>query len=157
MITLDIVRKSREWKNHESFIDETCRSIIPLTSLNKLLKKNITLELSISLVSDPEMQKLNFAFRAQDKATNVLSFPALDEISPKADYIFLGDIIISFETVKREALEQEKDFENHLTHMILHSILHLIGFDHEDDNMANIMETLEIKILKKLKINNPYN
>ena len=157
MINIDIVSKSSKWKNYENFIEKTCQELIPLTSLNKLLKKNISIETSISLVLDQEMQEINSNFRAQNTPTNVLSFPAMDEISTNSDYIFLGDIIIAFETVERESIEQGKSFENHLTHMILHSILHLIGFDHQDDEMANIMESLEIKILKKLKINNPYN
>ena len=160
MITIDIISKSKKWKDHEKFIAQTCKKIIPLTDLNKILKKNISLEVSISLVLDREMQKLNYTFRSKNKPTNVLSFPAVDAMSlkklSKIDYLFLGDIIIAFETVKKESLTQKKSFEDHLTHLILHSILHLIGFDHEDDKMAEIMEKLEIKILKKLKIKNPY-
>ena len=70
--------------------------------------------------------------------------------------LLLGDIVIAYETVKKESLAQKKKFHEHLTHLILHSILHLIGFDHEDEKMAKIMENLEIKILKTLKIQNPY-
>jgi len=160
MIQVDIVSKSKKWKTHEEFIAESFKKIIPLTDLKKILKKNINLEVSVSLVLDREMQKINHAFRGKDKPTNVLSFPAVDSLSlkelSKIDYLFLGDVIIAFETVKKESLAQKKTFENHLTHLILHSVLHLIGFDHEDDEMAEIMESLEIKILKKLKIKNPY-
>jgi probable rRNA maturation factor len=160
MIQVDIVSKSKKWKTHEEFITESFKKIIPLTDLKKILKKNINLEVSVSLVLDREMQKINYAFRGKDKPTNVLSFPAVDSISlkelSKIDYLFLGDVIIAFETVTKESLAQKKAFENHLTHLILHSVLHLIGFDHEDDEMAEIMESLEIKILKKLKIKNPY-
>jgi probable rRNA maturation factor len=156
MINVDIVSKSKKWKDYEEFIEDICQKIIPLTDLNKLLKKDVTIEVSISLVLDKEMQKLNFSFRGKDKPTNVLSFPVSDCVPSKSKFIFLGDIIIAFETVKKESFAQKKTFENHLTHLILHSILHLIGFDHESDEMANIMENLEIKILKKLKISNPY-
>lgn len=156
MIIIDIVSQSKKWKNYENFITETCEKLIPLTDLKKVLKKNITIELSISLVSDAEMKKINFNFRQKNKVTNVLSFPAQESFSGKAEYVFLGDIIIAFDYIKKESLAQNKTFENHLTHLILHSILHLIGFDHEDENDAEIMENLEIKILKKLKIPNPY-
>jgi len=156
MIIVDIVSKSKKWKSSENFITETCEKLIPLTDLKKVLKKNITIELSISLVLDPEMKKINFNFRQKDKVTNVLSFPAQESFSGKSDYVFLGDIIIAFNHIQKESLAQNKTFENHLTHLILHSILHLIGFDHEDDKDAKIMESLEIKILKKLKIPNPY-
>lgn len=156
MISIDITTKSKKWNPHKNFIEETCKKLIPLTDLKKLLKKKVNIEVAISLVLDREMQKINFTYRGKDKPTNVLSFPAFDAIPNNSTYVFLGDIIIAFETVK-ESLAQKKSFENHLTHMILHSILHLIGFDHEDEKMANIMENLEIKILKKLNISNPYN
>jgi probable rRNA maturation factor len=156
MINVDITTKSKKWNPHKNFIEETCKKLIPLTDLKKLLKKNVNIEVAVSLVLDREMQKINLAYRGKDKPTNVLSFPAFEAIPNNSDYVFLGDIIIAFETVEKESLAQKKTFENHLTHMILHSILHLIGFDHEDEEMANIMESLEIKILKKLNISNPY-
>ena len=162
MISIDITSKSKKWKDYESFIEETCKKLMALTELKKILKKNIRLEVAISLVLDREMQKINYEFRHKNKPTNVLSFPATDWNLLKKntrqikDFLFLGDIVIAFETVKKESLAQKKTFENHLTHLILHSILHLLGHDHEEEKMAEIMENLEIKILKKLKIANPY-
>ncbi|MBU6339336.1 MAG: rRNA maturation RNase YbeY [Rickettsiales bacterium] len=173
MINIDVVTKSKKWleeENSEKFIKETCEKLIPLTDLKTILNKNFAkgfeLELSISLVSDTQIKKINSQFRNKNKATNVLSFPALDEnlvrkiglkkLTKSTKYLFLGDIIIAYETVKKESLAQKKKFRNHLTHLILHSILHLIGFDHEDEKMAKEMESLEIKILKKLNIANPY-
>lgn len=95
-----------------------------------------------------------------------MSFPAFDEklirkigikkAAKSQNHCFLGDIVIAYETVKKESLAQKKKFRDHLTHLILHSILHLIGYDHEEKKMAEKMENLEIKILKKLKIKNPY-
>ena len=169
MIHIDIVTKSKKWseeKNIDNFIEKTCQTLILLTDLKKILKKDFELELSVSLVSDQQIKKINSEFRDKNKATNVLSFPALDEnliretglkkaVAPNK-YLFLGDIIIAYETVKKESLAQKKKFRNHLTHLILHSILHLIGFDHEDKKMAEEMENLEIKILKKINIKNPY-
>jgi probable rRNA maturation factor len=166
---IDIVVKSKKWaeiKNVENFIEKTIQKIIPLTDLKKILKKNFILEISVSLISDLQMKKINWEFRGKNKATNVLSFPALDEnlirqiglkeLVEHHEYLFLGDIIIAFETLKKESLAQKKKFHDHLIHLILHSILHLIGYDHEEEKMAKIMEDLEVKILKKLKIKNPY-
>jgi len=166
---IDIVVKSKKWaeiKNVENFVEKTIQKIIPLTDLKKILKKNFILEISVSLVSDLQMKKINLEFRGKNKATNVLSFPALDEnlirqiglkeLVGADEYLFLGDIIIAFETLKKESLAQKKKFHDHLTHLILHSILHLIGYDHEEEKMAKIMEDLEVKILKKLKIKDPY-
>jgi len=166
---IDIVVKSKKWaeiKNVENFIEKTIQKIIPLTDLKKILKKNFILEISVSLISDLQMKKINWEFRGKNKATNVLSFSALDEnlirqiglkeLVEHHEYLFLGDIIIAFETLKKESLAQKKKFHDHLIHLILHSILHLIGYDHEEEKMAKIMEDLEVKILKKLKIKNPY-
>ncbi len=169
MISIDIVIKSKKWqqeKNIEKFIEDTCKALIPLTDLKTILKKNFELELSISLLSDSQIKKINHEFRQKNKPTNVLSFPSLDEnllrqIGIKkavgtCEYLLLGDIIISYDTLKKESLAQKKRFRDHLTHLVLHSILHLIGYDHEDEKMANTMEALEIKILQKLNIKNPY-
>ncbi|MES2962153.1 MAG: rRNA maturation RNase YbeY [Pseudomonadota bacterium] len=166
---IDIVVKSKKWaeiKNVENFVEKTIQKIIPLTDLKKILKEKFILEISVSLVSDLQMKKINAEFRGKNKATNVLSFPALDEnlirqiglkkLVGADEYLFLGDIIIAFETLKKESLAQKKKFHDHLTHLILHSILHLIGYDHEEEKMAKIMEDLEVKILKKLKIKDPY-
>lgn len=163
MISIDITSKSKKWENYENFVEKICKKLIAETELKKILKKNIRVEVAVSLVLDREMKKINFEFRAKDKPTNVLSFPAIDWNLLKKntrqikDFLYLGDIVIAFETLKKEALAQKKPFENHLTHLILHSILHLLGHDHEKEKMAKIMENLEIKILKKFKIANPYN
>lgn len=168
-INCDIIQKSKKWnqiENPTKLINEISQKLILLTELKKILRNNLILELSISLVCDIQIRKINKQFRQKDKPTNVLSFPAFDtnlikdiglrKIIGNDNYIFLGDIVISFERVYVEAKLQKKTFENHLTHLILHSILHLIGFDHENDEEAKIMENLEIKILKTLKITNPY-
>lgn len=169
MIYIDIVTKSKKWSEEneiEKFIEETCQKLIPLTDLKEVLKKDFELELSVSLVSDQQIKKINSEFRNKEKATNVLSFPALDEelirsvglkeVVGDDPFLFIGDIILSHQTIKKESLAQNKNFNNHLTHLILHSILHLIGFDHEDEKMAQEMESLEVKILQKIKIENPY-
>jgi len=169
VISLDVTIKSKKWqaeKNIEVFLEKTCEKVIPHTDLKKILNKNFTLEIAISLMSDAQIKKINSQFRSKNKATNVLSFPALDEnlirkigikkVVGASEYLFLGDILISYETLKKESLAQKKKFLDHLFHLVLHSILHLIGYDHEDEKMAKIMEELEIKILQKNNIKNPY-
>ncbi|MBU6141394.1 MAG: rRNA maturation RNase YbeY [Proteobacteria bacterium] len=143
MITIDVVTKSKKWQGKEKLVERLTKKLIPLVKIKAQ-------EFSISLVSDAQMKKINFQFRGKNKPTNVLSFPAFDPL-------FLGDIVIAYETLEREAEEQKKKFNDHLIHLILHSILHLLGHDHEDEKMAQKMEKLEIKILRQLGIENPYN
>lgn len=117
-------------------------------------------EVNIKLTNDAEVQILNRQYRGKDRPTNVLSFPAMmdeelqhlpDDFSP-----ILGDIALAYETIQREASEQEKTFQNHVSHLIVHGLLHLMGYDHETDSEAEEMEALEIDILKKQSIPNPY-
>ena len=116
-------------------------------SLEKLLEGNENV--SILLTNDTRIQDLNRNFRNKDKPTNVLSFPSEEDI-------FLGDIAISFNTLVKEAEEQDKEFYHHFIHMLIHGVLHLLGYDHETDDEAEEMETLEIKILEDMGIKNPY-
>lgn len=109
--------------------------------------------INFSFVSEEEIQKLNLTFLEKDKPTNVLSFP-----SPATDLNqdLLGDIAICIDIIKKESVEQGKEAADHLIHIILHSVLHLVGYDHEDEASANKMELLEISTLKKIGIANPY-
>ncbi len=104
---------------------------------------------SIILVNDHDMQNLNFTYRQKNCPTNVLSFPMEDDH-------YLGDIFLSFGVIKRESLEQNKTFENHFTHLLIHGLLHLLGYDHINPEDQNKMENLEIKFLQELCIPNPY-
>lgn len=110
-------------------------------------------EITFVFCDDKFIQKYNKNFRNKDKPTNVLSFPS-DEFMKKNGY--LGDILISVETINRESLEYGKDVKNHAIHMIVHSILHLLGYDHVNEIERCDMEDLEIKILEKFGIQNPY-
>ena len=109
-------------------------------------------ELSLLLCDDARIHELNRDFRGIDKPTNVLSFPA----SPAPGQTTLGDIAIAFETVAREAAEEGKTFLDHYAHMVAHGFLHILGYDHEDDREAEIMEARERAILKRLGIADPY-
>ncbi len=114
-------------------------------------------EMTVRFTTNEEVQMLNRDFRGKDQPTNVLSFPfdvpdfLIDE-EP-----ILGDIIIAMPVIEAEAVEQKKSIQDHLAHMTIHGTLHLLGFDHIEDEEAEEMEALEIKILDSLGIDNPYD
>ena len=112
-------------------------------------------ELLIRLVSPVEIQVLNKEYRNKNQVTNVLSFQS--EIPDEVEESILGDVVICVDVVREEALVGDKKFADHLTHMAVHGILHLIGHDHEDITSAYKMELIEIDFLDKLGISNPYN
>ncbi len=124
-------------------------------------------EVSVMGCGDARIAELNAEFRGKPAPTNVLSWPAFDLAAgaagclptlPKADFPpeSIGDIAIAFDTCQREAAEKNVKFNDHVTHLVLHGCLHLLGYDHENDPDATIMEDLEIKALAKLGIANPY-
>ena len=115
---------------------------------------------SLLLCNDADMRSMNFFYRGFDKSTNVLSFPAGDDLyldsgMPKMDG-GIGDIAIAGETIMREAAEAGIAAGDHLLHLFTHGVLHLLGYDHIDDKMADEMEALEIALLGHMKIANPY-
>ncbi len=111
-------------------------------------------ELTVRLVDEGESQALNRDYRGKDKPTNVLSFPA--DLPPELELPLLGDLVVCRQVVEREAVEQNKALSDHWAHMIIHGTLHLLGYDHIDDDDAEQMEALEIALLEQLGISNPY-
>ena len=110
--------------------------------------------INIKIVNNEEMINLNKQFRKKESSTNVLSFTNQD-IS-KSITGNLGDIAINYDFIKRESKEQGKTFDDHIIHMLIHGIYHILGLDHENDKMASVMEEKEITLLNKLNIRNPY-
>ena len=116
-------------------------------------------ELAVMLTDDSGIRTLNSNWRGIDKPTNVLSFPALQPASghePDDAPRMLGDIAIAYETTRREADDEQKPFSHHLGHLAVHGFLHLVGYDHETDGEAEVMESLEREILATLGIPDPY-
>ena len=110
-------------------------------------------EISFLFTNNAKIQELNKQYRGKDKPTNVLSFAFNDS---GEECFMLGDVCLAYDFIKNEALEQNKKFQDHLLHLIIHGILHLVGFDHIDDNQAEEMEELETELLSKINITNPY-
>jgi len=109
---------------------------------------------SVLVTTKVEIQALNKQYRNQDKTTNVLSFPM--QSPEELNVVLLGDIVLCAMIIKQEANQQSKSEESHWAHMVVHSVLHLQGYDHVNDAAAEVMEKLEIKILQRLGFENPY-
>jgi probable rRNA maturation factor len=107
--------------------------------------------LTVLLTTDARLRALNEKFRGKPKATNVLSFPSA---TPEAGY--LGDIALAFGVAERESALAKKSLTDHAAHLVAHGVLHLLGYDHETAREARIMESLEVAILKRLGIDDPY-
>ena len=140
--------------------NDECLTGLPLqqdfeTWVNASLRqKFVNLEQTIRLVGEAESRKLNLRYRAIDTPTNVLSFTAENDY---LDYECLGDLVICAPIVEQEAQQQGILAEAHWAHMVVHGMLHLQGYDHQDVDEADEMETLETKILSTLGCTNPYN
>ena len=147
---LTISSNHKEFGYSERLILE---SIKTLCELNANFDEVINCKsINISFVSQQEMKELNRRFLNQNKTTNVLSFPS----DPKFYEDLLGEIAICPFVIKEESIVQGKKEHDHLIHMIIHSVLHLLGYDHVDSKSAKVMEGIEINTLKKLGIANPY-
>lgn len=114
------------------------------------------IEVSLVFSSDEQVREINAEWRGQDKPTNVLSFPAFPLSPGGKPGPMLGDIIVARETVEREAVDLDKSFTDHLTHLMVHGFLHLFGYDHMDSEEAERMESLETRILASLGLSDPY-
>lgn len=163
-IEIDLTIKDNLWKTENIFLNykDEIKKIVEecLKTLKIKLPKESVIEISFVFTNDQEIQSLNKKYRKKDQPTNVLSFQiikkSLKQEIAKNPHLLLGDIFISLDTLKQEAEEQSKSIQDHFTHLIIHSFLHLLGYNHKKDKEAEKMEDLEVKILEKLGIANPY-
>ncbi len=139
-------------------LDNVCAAPIPgierFKAWAQAALREDDLELSIRIVDERECAELNRMYRQKEGPTNVLSFSC--DVPEGVPCQILGDLVICAPVVEREALEQNKSLEAHWAHLVVHGILHLLGFDHMEDTAAEEMEALEIKILQDLGYTNPY-
>lgn len=158
---IDVSIQENEWS--QSFLDvekvardAMLRTLDIATRPPQLRGRQV--EASIVLANDDLLHVLNREYRGMDKPTNVLSFATLDgdDPLPPEGPVHIGDIILAYQTLDREAKEQGKFFKDHFIHIVVHGTLHLLGYDHITEDEANIMESTEIRILEKLNIQNPY-
>ena len=156
---IDISLQDPEWERIGD-IEKIIRQAIERTLATAMMPKTAIgrdLEVSIVLANDDLIQVLNREYREKDTPTNVLTFATLDSEEISTDGVLnLGDVILSFQTIQREAQEQGKFILDHVKHMTIHGVLHLLGYDHINDDEANDMETAEIGILAGLGVQNPY-
>ncbi len=159
-IKLDLIIDDPLWKGNMP--NEGWESFFKKLYLHVLEQEDISIKditLSLFLTNNGYIKNLNRDYRGKDKATNVLSFPAADFEMVKRNPdmpIHLGDIVMAYETIEKEALTQSKSLFNHNAHLFIHGLLHLLGYDHIDDHDANIMEEKEINYLNAFNIQNPY-
>lgn len=151
---VDILIESDLW-SRVAGLEGLAREAIAATLSQTGLKIAPQAEVSILFCDDSRIRELNREWRRLDKATNVLSFPAVTARElPRAP--LLGDIAIAFETVERESRDEAKTFEHHVSHMIVHGFLHLLGFDHEVVSEAEAMEEAERGALARIGVADPY-
>lgn len=151
-IDIDILISSDDWDSVDD-LDPLTRRCIAACVDESGVRLMDGCELSVTFCDDAGIRSLNAQWRGKDAATNVLSFPTPGAVVNKP---LLGDIVIAYETVAQEAKEQEKTLHAHVTHMIMHGFLHLIGYDHESAAEAEEMETLERQIALTLGLRDPY-
>ncbi len=153
-IAVEVVHEAGDWAQLGD-MDALIAPVLAACARHAKLRGFLPAEACLALADDAAMRRLNANFRAKDKPTNVLSFPsglAVARGQPRA----LGDIVLGLETVLTEAAEQGISPADHVRHLTLHGLLHLLGHDHQTDAEAEIMEALEIEILEQLGIANPY-
>ena len=160
MITIDISVRIDCPAWAEALPDAEARcGRLAATALETVELPDGPVELSIVLADDATVRGLNRDWRGKDAPTNVLSFASLDDedapLAPGAP-LLLGDVILAWETVAAEARDQDKPLADHFSHLVVHGVLHLLGFDHDDDREAEEMETLETTLLASLGISDPY-
>ena len=146
------IKKTKEWTEQEvSFVSE----VLEHTIENMLNGNELNHEVSVLLTNDEKIRELNKKYRKIDKPTNVLSFSITSDTIVN-ELRMIGDIVISKEKILSEAKDQNKTFNDHLAHIVIHGFLHLLNFTHDSKEDSTIMENKEVELLKMIDISNPY-
>ncbi|MHA6299670.1 rRNA maturation RNase YbeY [Devosia sp. CAU 1758] len=150
-LEIAVIRNADGWPEHFDLLAEKA-VLAALAGAGARVKG--AAEISVLLTNDVEQRELNAQWRGKDSATNVLSFPQIEPFGPVMG--LLGDITLARETLEREALDLGKSLDDHFTHLMVHGFLHILGYDHIDEDQALQMEGLETQILAGLGIDDPY-
>ena len=155
-LAVDIVERSLLWREPVADLDALCTETARAALAGSAMPLRGPSELSIVLGDDAPLRQLNARWRGIDKPTNVLAFAAEERESPPDAPRLLGDVVIALETLAHEAEAQGKPLVHHLRHLIVHGVLHLLGYDHIEPAEAERMEALEAAILRRLDVPDPY-
>ena len=151
-VEIDIIIAAGAWARFDG-LEALTRESVAASLAESGARLVVGCEVSVTFCDDARIRALNAEWRGKDTPTNVLSFPTPGPLVARP---LLGDIVIAYETVAREAAEQEKTFREHTAHMVIHGFLHLIGYDHETAAEAEAMEGLERRIASRLGLHDPY-
>ncbi len=154
---IDVILESPLWAKALPEVEDTVLKVS--AAALGAVEDSERMEMALVLADDARVRELNRDYRGQDKPTNVLSFASLDDEDapqPEDGPILLGDVIVAYETTVAEAAAEGKTLTNHLSHLVVHGVLHLLGYDHMEDGEAEEMEELETAILAGLGIPDPY-
>ena len=146
------IQNQKLWKDLDNIF---CILVLDLLSKITEDKNELKKSASILLTDDLYMKEINKKWRKLEKATNVLSFPVNKQIKEE-DYFFIGDIVLSYETILSECKLRKKSFKDHFLHLLVHGFLHLLGYNHDNKRNEKEMEELEVNYLSELNIKNPY-
>jgi probable rRNA maturation factor len=167
--TIVLTVATADWREAIDHLEERCERIVAATlqrsTTTSWLRRS---EVSILLSHDDEIRELNHQYRGRDQSTNVLSFPNFDLDQGQAltseppgpmppHQVLLGDVALSFQRLSEEAAEQKKPLLDHFAHLLVHGTLHLLGYDHQDDEQAEVMEGIEESVLASLGLVAPYD
>ena len=155
IVEIEATVEAGDWGDPDHLV-ALARTAVDAAITELALRSPMPAELGLVLTDDASIRALNAQWRGKDKATNVLSFPAFPDPGPDRIPPMLGDIVLAQETVAREATLEQKPFDHHFTHLVVHGFLHLLGHDHETEEEAETMEAAERRILAALAIPDPY-
>ena len=156
-LDVQVLVRAGAWKKALPRVAATCRAAASAAYAQQ--RRRRAAEISVLLAGDTFVRSLNREYRGHDKATNVLAFAAQEGAGPGPQpgaTVMLGDVVVAYGTAAREAAREGKSLGDHLSHLVVHGLLHLMGYDHDTDRKARVMERLEARILAGIGIADPY-